>query len=148
MWCGPWVIALLLGTTYDTAYRMVLADVRRLRAMAVHVDADREQEVPDPEHVRRAKPASVSGTYPHQIARLLTRHGIPCDFTDTREAPPTVLRFIRERPKGCFLIHASNHWLVVQRGKMYNSHFDPVPVETAPRYRKSKVLFWAEVAPR
>lgn len=143
MWCGPWVVALLLGIDYGEAYSILLADARRFKAMAAHVDADRAQLAkPAP-----VKPVSVTGTFPHQVERLLNKRGVRCNIIDQRETPITVLRFTRERPVGCFLIDTSDHWIVVEDGMMYNSQFDPVLVEDAPGYRKSKVKFWAEVEP-
>lgn len=149
IWCGPYIVALLLGIDYDEAYKALLADARKAAAEAVRVDADRDQRIPSPIELKRAKPVSVTGTYPHQVARLLNKRGVRCDLVDARADNPrlTVQSLVRHiaKPNRTYLIDAADHWLVVRDGVMYNSHFEPVLVSMAPRYRLARVLWWAEV---
>lgn len=150
VWCGPYIVALLLGVDYAEAYRLLLADARLFRRMAVHVEADRSQTIATPDDVRRVvQPVRITGTYPHQVARLLTKRGVRCRMNEA-EGSPTVLSFIRNnaKPGRAYLIDAADHWIVVMDGVMYNSLFKPVPLEKAKRYRLARVLYWAEVKPR
>lgn len=83
---------------------------------------------------------------------MLTKRGVRCNLVDARYEKPrlTVQAFTRNhtKPGRAYLIDAADHWLVVMDGVMYNSHFKPIPVEKAPRYRLARVLWWAEVKPR
>lgn len=163
IWCGPYIVALLLGISYRDAYRLLLEDARRAAAEVVRAKAEENFHVAHPDEVRAARQrVTVTGTHPHHIARVLTKRGVPTSFLytgkrgkgvpaacpfDGVEPRPTLLQFARQRPVGTFLIDVADHWVVIEDGVMYNSQFDPVPVEDAPRYRKARVLAWAEVEP-
>lgn len=148
IWCGPFIVGLLLGLDYVEAYKILLADVRQAAAEVVRAAADQRYEVAGGDEVRRSQPARITGTYPHQIARLLNKRGVRCDFTELEERQ-TLLSFIRHvaEPGKTYLIDAGHHWLVVRNGVMYQSHYRPTVLERAPTHRKARVLCWAEVVP-
>lgn len=151
MWCGPFVVCLLLGVDYDEAHRIFLNDMLRTAKAVALAKADAEFEA---KAKGVAVPAEVTWTYPHQVERLLDRRGVRCNFVEWKaagyEKRPTLLRLNREwfEPGKTYLVGLINHWLVVHDGLMYHAPHKPCPVEKAPEYKMARVEMWAEVKAR
>lgn len=147
-WCGPFAVAVLLGWEYDHAYEICLEDQRRASRAQLQAEGLRGWSPTKQDIAEHLSTVDVKATYPHQVGRVIRRYGVPCEFVVAKTelgAEPTVLTFVRQwaEPGVAYLIHASQHWFIVKDGVMYHSQHDPMPVESMPHYRRSKVFAWA-----
>lgn len=148
LWCGPFAVAVLTGTDYDSAYEDFLAVERRAARRAIMAQGVMGWP-PEPADVDAVMPKDVDATYPVQLARALQQRGVRVSFNVPQDPAPTLLRFVREQTifEHTYIIHCGGHWLTVHEGEMYHAPHRPLPVEKAPRYRMAKVHAWADVRP-
>jgi hypothetical protein len=152
LWCGPFLVAMVTGLDYDTAYKKVLSDLRRsILAARKKKYAGREHDLKWSLKVNPL-PTVVKGTYEHQIARVLGKLGVTTKlvYTGPMAKRPTLLTFAREHTvKGhTYVVVAGHHWVTIKDGVLYHAWHAPMLLEDAKRWKMARVECWADVKPR